>query len=235
MKFISLISRGPGQDSAGFHQWFLSEHAPIALKQIPQLQHYIVNVNDVTPNMGVAPLDSAPVPYDVVAEMWIEPQNGSQTAAELYRATVGSPAIQEHLRSRGAVAHGYLVTPMVEKDQQQFAVGARAPGVNLVSAITFGEGKSVEQGQQGWRKHGPLACRVHVGMTRYVQNLAEQPLTPGAPGYNGIAVLYFPTLQDLEQRLYDTPANAEVIGADVASFVDLKKIVTFYTSQYVLK
>ena len=66
-------------------------------------------------------------------------------------------------------------------------------------------------------------------MTRYVRNLVDQPLTPGAPGYNGVAMLYFPTQQDLEQRLYDTPANAEVIGADVASFVDLKKIVTFYT------
>ncbi len=235
MKFISLISRGPRQDRAGFQQWFLRDHAPAVLKQAAQLQHYIVNVNDVTPNMGVAPLDSAPVPYDVVTEMWIEPTGASQTAAELYQATAGSAAVQEHLRTQSASCHAYLIDEVVQKDQQQFTVGGRAPGVNLVSAITFGEGKSVEQGRQGWRNHGPLACRVHVGMTRYVRNLVDQPLTPGAPGYNGVAMLYFPTQQDLEQRLYDTPANAEVIGADVASFVDLKKIVTFYTGQYVLK
>ena len=83
MKFISLISRGPGQDRAGFQQWFLRDHAPTVLKQAAQLQHYIVNVNDVTPNMGVAPLDSAPVPYDVVTEMWVEPTGASQTAARV--------------------------------------------------------------------------------------------------------------------------------------------------------
>jgi hypothetical protein len=107
--------------------------------------------------------------------------------------------------------------------------------VNLVSAITWAAGKTEETGRQGWHKHGPLACRVHIGMTRYVQNYVEQALTPGAPGYNGVAVLYFPTLQDLEQRLYDTPQNAEVIAADVKSFVNLEKIVTFYTGQYTLK
>ena len=235
MKFISLISRGPGQDRTAFQQWFIREHAPTVLERVPRLDHYIVNVNDVTPNMGVAPLDSAPVPYDVVTEMWVEPASASQPAAELYQATAGSAAVQEHLRSQGASCHAYLVTETVEKDQQRFALGGRAPGVNLVSAITWGEGKSDAQGRQGWRNHGPLACRIHVGMTRYVQNVVEQTLTPGAPPYNGVAILYFPTQQDLEQRLYDKPESAEVIGADVASFVDLKKIVTFYTGQYVLK
>lgn len=235
MKFISLISRAPGQDRSGFQQWYLREHAPIVLQQVPRLQHFIVNINDVTPNMGVAPLDSAPVPYDVVTEMWIEPANTSEAVSGLYQVTAGSPALQEHLQSRGASCHAYLVSETVEKDQQRFAPGGRAPGVNLVSAITWGEGKSDAQGRQGWRNHGPLACRIHVGMTRYVQNVVEQTLTPGSPPYNGVAILYFPTQQDLEQRLYDKPEDAEVIGADVASFVDLKKIVTFYTGQYVLK
>src|SRR5271168_2532607 len=99
MKFISLISRGPGQDRAAFQQWFVREHAPMVLQRAPRLDHFVVNVNDVTPNMGVAPLDSAPVPYDVVTEMWAEPASASQTAGDLYQATGGLAAIQEHLRS----------------------------------------------------------------------------------------------------------------------------------------
>lgn len=234
MKFISLISRGPGQERGDFQQWFVREHAPAVLKQVPRLGHYIVNLNDVSPHMGVAPLDSAPVPYDVVTEMWIDGGDPAQPAAALYSATAG-PAIMQSLTSRSAACHSYLVNDVVEKDQQTFASGQRAPGVNLVSAITWAAGKSDEAGRQGWRKHGPLACRVHIGMTRYVQNYIEQVVTPGSPAYNGVAVLYFPTLQDLEQRLYDTPQNAEVIAADVKSFVNLEKIVTFYTSQYSLK
>ncbi|HEV3114269.1 MAG TPA: EthD domain-containing protein [Candidatus Binataceae bacterium] len=231
MKFISLISRGPGQDRADFQQWLAREHGPAVLKQVPRLAHYIVNVNDVSPNMGVAALDSAPVPYDAVIETWID---GAEPVAELYETTIGS-VLAQSLRSRSATGHSYLVTEVPEKDQQTFPLGQRAPGVNLVSAITWAAGKTEETGRQGWHKHGPLACRVHIGMTRYVQNYVEQALTPGAPGYNGVAVLYFPTLQDLEQRLYDTPQNAEVIAADVKSFVNLEKIVTFYTGQYTLK
>jgi hypothetical protein len=234
MKFISLISRGPGQDRTDFQQWLVREHAPAVIKQVPRLEHYIVNINDVSPNMGVAPLDSAPVPYDVVTEMWIEPANAAQSAAELYNATAG-PVVAQSLSSRTATCHSYLVSEVVEKDQQTFALGQRAPGVNLISAITWAAGKNDETGRQGWRKHGPLACRVHIGMTRYVQNYVEQAVTPGAPAYNGVALLYFPTLQDLEQRLYDTPQNAEIIAADVKSFVNLEKIVTFYTTQYTLK
>jgi hypothetical protein len=234
MKFVSLISRGPGQESAGFRQWFVSEQAPAILKQIPRLDHYIVNVNDVSPDFGEAqPLRTAPVPYDVVTEMWIEPASASESAAELYQAAI-APAM-ETLRSRSATCHSYLVADVVEKDVQKFALGERAPGVNLVSAITWGEGKTAAQGRNGWRNHGPLACRIHIGMTRYVRNVIEQAVTPGAPGYNGVAMLYFPTLQDLEQRLYDSPPSVEVIGKDVAGFVNLEKIVTFYTGQYVMK
>jgi EthD domain len=235
MKFMSLISRGPGQENAAFHQWFVAEGAPAIVQQSPRLSHYIVNVNDVSPNFGDSqPLRTAPVPYDVVTEMWIEPANAAEGAAELYRTAL-APAMEQSLRARSAVCHSYLIADVVEKDAQKFAAGQRAPGVNLVSAITWGEGKTGEQGRQGWRNHGPLACRVHIGMTRYVRNVIEQAVTAGAPPYNGIAMLYFPTIADLEQRLYDIPANVEVIGKDVAGFVNLEKIVTFYTGQYVIK
>jgi hypothetical protein len=232
MKVITLISRGAGQDRAEFQDWLVREHAPAVLKSVPRLNHYVLNINNVSPNMGVAPLDSAPVPYDAVTEAWLEDSGASP--AQVYAGAL-APALGQSLSARGAACHSYLVTEIVQKDQQTFPPGQRAPGVNLISAITWAKDRTGESGRQGWRKHGPLACRVHIGMTRYVQNDIEQALTPGAPGYSGVAVLYFPTLQDLEQRLYDTPQNAEVIAADVKSFVDLEKIVTFYTTQYSLK
>jgi EthD domain-containing protein len=150
MKLISLISRGSGQDRADFQQWFLREHAPAVLKQIPELAHYVVNVNDVSPKMATAPLDSAPVPYDVVTEMWIEEEGGTETEVELDDALT-APVIQS-LNTRGAVGHSYLVTEVVQKDQQTFAPGQRAPGVNLVSAIMWAAGRNNETGPQGWRE-----------------------------------------------------------------------------------
>jgi hypothetical protein len=234
MKVISLISHGPKQNRADFQQWFLRDHAPDVLKNVQHLSHYVVHINDVSPKMATAPLDSAPIPYDVMTEMWIKDEGGSESEVELYNA-ITAPAIAQSLDAASAASHSYLVSEVVQKDQQSFLLGGRAPGVNLVSAITYAEGKNEQTGRQGWRKHGPLACRVHVGMTRYVQNDVDLALTPGAPQYNGVAVLHFPTQRDLEERLYDTPQNAEVIGADVRSFVDLQKIITFYTTQHSLR
>ncbi len=127
MKFVSLISRGPGQEGAAFRQWFVREHAPAMLKQIPRLNHFIVNVNDVSPDFGDAqPLRTAPVPYDVVTEMWLEPASSGEGAAELYQTAVAL-AVEQSLRSRSATCHSYLVADVVEKDAQKFAPGGARP------------------------------------------------------------------------------------------------------------
>lgn len=236
MKFLSLIGCGPLQSRTEFREWFLRQHAPVVLEKCPGVRSYIVHFNDVSPRMAAQPINMPlQSPYEIVTEMSVEPANASQRAAEVYEATAGSNAVEHHPGSQPMINHTYLVSDIVEKDQQSFPQGERSRGVNLVSVITWAQGKSDAEGRRGWQNHGPLACRIHIGMTRYVRNVIEQALTPGAPAYNGVAVLYFPTQEDLEQRLYDSPKGAEAIAADVRGFVNLDNIITFYTSQYVLK
>ena len=69
--------------------------------------------------------------------------------------------------------------------------------------------------------HAPLARKHHPVLVRYVQNIVIEPVTPGAPEVDGIAELGFRALRDVHERMYDSPAGAEIIRRDVRRFLDV--------------
>lgn len=62
--------------------------------------------------------------------------------------------------------------------------------------------------------HVPLALKHHPTMQRYVVNLVERAPQPG-PEYDGVAVLGFASLEDYNERLYDSPEGREIIHRDL--------------------
>jgi uncharacterized protein (TIGR02118 family) len=66
--------------------------------------------------------------------------------------------------------------------------------------------------------HAPLALKHHVGMWRYVRNVFDEALTPGAPNWDGVAELHFRSSHDLINRFYDSDEGRAVIAADIAKF-----------------
>ena len=66
--------------------------------------------------------------------------------------------------------------------------------------------------------HVPLALRHHPTMRRYVVNLVERTL-PGAAEIDSVGELSFDSLEDFQERLYDSPAGRAVIERDVAGFM----------------
>jgi uncharacterized protein (TIGR02118 family) len=66
--------------------------------------------------------------------------------------------------------------------------------------------------------HVPLALRHHPTMRRYVVNVVEGG-DGEAPPLDSIGELWFDTLADYEERLYDSPEGRRIIGADVAGFL----------------
>jgi uncharacterized protein (TIGR02118 family) len=66
-------------------------------------------------------------------------------------------------------------------------------------------------------RHVPLALRHHPRLRRY----ASSPIVPGTPnpgGYDAVAELWFDSLDDFRQGLYDSDEGRRVIAADVARF-----------------
>jgi uncharacterized protein (TIGR02118 family) len=66
--------------------------------------------------------------------------------------------------------------------------------------------------------HVPLALRHHPTLRRYVVNIVEGTRGP-APLLDSIGELWFDSLADYRERLYDSPEGARIIARDVAGFL----------------
>ena len=66
--------------------------------------------------------------------------------------------------------------------------------------------------------HAPLALRHHPTLRRYTVNLVESA-SPGSPPFDSIGELYFESLEDYRERLYDSSEGARIIAEDVRGFL----------------
>jgi uncharacterized protein (TIGR02118 family) len=98
------------------------------------------------------------------------------------------------------------------------------PGFSMVSPVFRAAALSHAEFDAHWRdRHAPLALKHHVGMWRYDQHAVTEVLTPGAPAFDGIATLSFESVEDYEQRLFDSNEGRDIIMADTRRFLDLAR------------
>lgn len=66
--------------------------------------------------------------------------------------------------------------------------------------------------------HVPIALRHHPTMRTYVVNIVEES-PPSMEPLDSIGELYFDTIDDFRERLYDTPAGRRIVEEDVRRFM----------------
>jgi uncharacterized protein (TIGR02118 family) len=94
--------------------------------------------------------------------------------------------------------------------------------VTRISFVRRAPGLTRAEMARHWTEvHAPLARVHHPGISRYVQNVVVEPLTPSAPEVDGIAELGFASLDDFRHRMYDSPEGQQVIATDVRRFLDV--------------
>jgi hypothetical protein len=79
--------------------------------------------------------------------------------------------------------------------------------------------------------HAPLALKHHPTLLRYVINIVEGN-PPGARELDSLPALYFASLEDFRERLYDSPEGQEIIRRDVERFMT-GGADTYATTEYV--
>ena len=79
--------------------------------------------------------------------------------------------------------------------------------------------------------HAPLALEHHPTLLRYVINIAEGT-PPGGPEIDSLLALYFASLEDFRERLYDSHEGQEIIRRDLARFMT-GGADTYLTTEYV--
>jgi len=223
VKYFTLITPGSNQDAAGFRQWFLREHAPQVLRHCPGLRRCIVNLREPAPSIENMPhFEQSGGPrrrYQVVTQMCFDSAADFTDRARLYDSPAAGRAIEEALASRVGEAFTYRVTENIEKDAHPALLGERSPGVKMIPLAGWKQGLTDKEGRLAWEVHGPLALLTHVGFSRYVRNVVEESLTPGAPEDRGIGELQFLTMDDAVSRFFPTPAAARIIEFDTARWM----------------
>lgn len=231
-----LIRRSVGATPYELHRRYLSEHVPLALQHHPRLRRYVVNLADSPlPAGGTGEFPEGRPAVDAVGELFFEEMDDFLDPTRLYDSPEGEEAILDNARSLGGTALGYRVQEHVHRDYtRDWPLGQRSPGVKQVVLVRRAAGTSPEQFAAHWlERHAPLALTHHPGVWKYVANVVVERLHPGAPEIDGIAELHFRSLDDLEQRRYDSDEGRSVIAADVARFIGAT--AGFYVSEYVQK
>jgi hypothetical protein len=232
VKYFTLITPNAGQNPEQFRRWFLREHAPQVIKHCPSLRRYVVNLAEPAPAIGHGAAYSS-TRHQVVTEMSFESSEDFFDRNRLHDSSGSARALEAALETRVEESFSYRVTEYVEKDAHPVLFGERSPGVKMIPFIGWKEGLSEKEGRLAWEIHGPLALSIHVGFSKYVRNVVEEIVTPGAPRYGGIGILQFLTHEDAARRLLPTPDAAQIIAWDIARWIVIHG--QFDCGEYVLK
>ena len=138
----------------------------------------------------------------------------------------GAPAAIAAVAARGGTLLPVAAT--VVKDDRPRRPGQPDEGINLLALMTARAGMPASEIDRHWAEHRPLALAVHHGMDRYIQFRA---LAADAR-YDGVAMLHFPTPEDLRSRLFRSPDDVALINDDVAAFIADHAVM--YTSEQVI-
>lgn len=226
-KLICFVRAADPGAAASCRAHALEELAPALLTRL-QPSRLIVDLADVDPGdppwkrpgEASAPASSA---YDAAIQMVVEDGAEGEAAAVVAEALTGWA---------GAVA-AYRVNETIEREQRPRAAPGRSPGVKFLSLMRFHDDLPPRARRRIWAHHAGLALKVHVGMDIYVRNVVEAALTKDAPEVHGVAELHFPTMRDMRERWFDSPAGREAIIQDVGHF--LHSAVRLYTSEHVIR
>ena len=196
MKRIILLKGPRAEARAGAPEW--ARRQPWAA----HAARLAVHVGLAAPEGAHGPLsDSA---YDAVVEIW--------TDASL-------EITAEHLRADWQDVDVRASTEVIGKPPARPVPVGVTPGLSQLSFIRAREGLSRAEVERHWDEHIPLACAIHVGMNRYVQDRLSAAADDARPWF-GMAHLHFPDEAALRDGLFRSPQDVEVISADVAEFVD---------------
>jgi hypothetical protein len=162
------------------------------------------------------------------------------------------PALEAILSSAGFELAGYRVREHIYTDYggnphgttRDWADGERSPYIVSVTPL---ERRSKRIPKDKWMQHwfnrqGPMSERMQP-RARYVRNVVDEVLTPGAPSYEGIVEESWPSEEHMTDpylfygasNRFELIKNMAIMGYSVAKFLPIWRIVSVTTSEYFVR
>jgi uncharacterized protein (TIGR02118 family) len=222
-KIVTLLRRPAAREAEAFTTELLRGLRSSVAKTDGRLKRCIVNLADAAAKEGVLDPTRPPPAYDAALETWWE---APIAESEPLLAAIAEVA---------GTCWSYRVYEVIQKEYaRDWPLGERSPGIKGVFTVGRRADLTHEQFARHWHAgHGPLAVKHHVGLCKYVQNVTLDPLTRGAPDFDGFATLHFPSAAAMRERFYDSPEGRKLIGEDVKRFIGSPSM-QMNCSEYVL-
>lgn len=164
--------------------------------------------------------------FDVIVQAWVP------TLAAWRNAFA---PLDGDMAERCAKRFDYRVTDFtVKQDMPARHLGSPSPGYKLMRGLIFHADLGLAAARRQWAHHAKLAVRVHAGATRYAQHWVDEVLTPDAPAVGGFSDLYFPSLEAMRDRYFDSPRGKDEIVHDIGHFI-ASGGKRFYGREYLIK
>lgn len=121
--------------------------------------------------------------------------------------------------------------------------GQRSPGVISVTPLERPRRLSKERWMAHWfNRQGPMSEQMQP-RTRYVRNIVDEVLTPGAVPYAGIVEESWPSAEHIEnpytfygaRNRFELFKNMAIMGQSVAAFLPIWKITSVTMSEYFVR
>jgi len=217
MKRLVLARARDDRARAAFRDWLRTDFDAAAGPAIGAAQAAAVMIADAASPFPDAGDEAGHPLYDAVIEIW------SDAAIALPVLAARADLIAVAVEARIGAGTG---------DADATAAPGRTPGTALLSFCSALPGAPRAETLRHWREHVPLACEIHHGMTRYVQNVILAGPTPAMPWF-GMAHLQFPSFNRVPQDLFRSAADVATIEADVADFIATSPVM--FATRHVLK
>ena len=171
-----------------------------------------------------------PANFDLCISMWFDEPDGTQATTKRVNAIHDILAALHHPFQR---THCFVVECFNPKAYIfDWSLGQPSPGLKMISLMRPIAGKSPEACIRHWRQHHtPLALKIHIGLWNYQQNVVVKDLFNPTNDIYGIAELHFRSLEDFQEKYFDSPEGVQTIMEDTTHFLDLEATETFNTTE----
>ncbi len=187
--------------------------------------------DDLAPIAGPAPCPPGELPYRAVVSLWLDSHDR--------RAPVESI-----LDGLGVRRSGYLVSEAEffdggdEDPHLAERLGERSPGICTVALVRRNPGFDPRTFREFWYDHqSPMSGEVQPRL-HYVRNTVVQPVTRGAPAFDGIVMESWPSIEVVEDPIeFHGGAdlgeeNLTVMLDSVAQLFDMASLRSLAMSEY---
>ena len=236
-KLIYILWGPQEQDRKQRQQVLLQEVAPRLLASgAMKLTLYIVDQDSKV---------KSPAPFHPGERMCAE------VALSLDSAEQRAPH-EEALRSAGFRFAGYLVDETVYTEYggnrhsgpRNWPDGTRSPGIIAITLMERPKRLSREEWIRRWHGRQSPVSEAMQPRARYIRNVVTSAVTPDAPPYEGIVEEAWPSARHITNSFLFYGAgknplklvwNMIVMLRSVTNFLDLNRVRTTMTSEYILK